>query len=149
MFWGRERTAELKGILYGPLGSNNDARKTSINQLGNLITLGQAAHGYWSKGIFTLKHISGDGYEKTTEMVLELEWLPGHPELSREGVRLDQPVEDTSAPFLEDHALINVRTRQAIDGGYRLTLTTTNTEALPLPKDGTEEIGEAIGGVLS
>ena len=68
-------------------------------------------------------------------MVLELEWLPGHPELSRDGVRLDQPVENTSAPFLEDHALSSVRTRQAIDSGYRLTLTTTDTEALPLPDE--------------
>ena len=113
MFYGEDRTAELKEIIYGPLESDNHARKTSINQLGNLITLSQAAHGYWSKGFFTLKHISGGGYEKTTEMVLELEWLPEHPELSGEGVRLDQPVENTTTPRLADHILANVHTEQS------------------------------------
>ena len=68
-------------------------------------------------------------------MVLELEWLPEHPELGREGVRLDQPVVNTSAPFLEDHALATVRTRQLIDSGFQFTLTTANTEALPLPDE--------------
>ena len=134
MFWGKERSAQLQDILYGPLESNNGAR-TSINRLGNLIVLNPLAHAYWNDGFFALKHISGGGYEKTIEMVLELEWLPGHPELSRDDVRLDQPVENTSAPFLEDHALSSVRTRQAIDSGYRLTLTTTDTEALPLPDE--------------
>jgi hypothetical protein len=131
MFWGRERTAELKEILYGP----HDARRTSINQLGNLITLSPSAHSYWNKGFFALKHISGGGYEKTTEMVLELEWLPDHLEPGRKGVRLDQPVQNTSAPFLENHGLFNLRTRQAINSGYQFTLTTTNTEASPLPDE--------------
>jgi hypothetical protein len=135
MFYGEERTAELKEIIYGPLESDNHARKTSINQLGNLITLTPGSHSYWNKGIFALKHISGGGYEKTTEMVLELEWLPDHPELSREGIRLDQPVENTSAPFLEGHALLHVRTRQIIDSCYRFTLTTANSETLPLPDE--------------
>ena len=127
MFWGRERTTELQEILYGP----HDARRTSINQLSNLITLSHDAHSNWNKGLFALKHISGGGYE----IVLELEWLPDHPELSREGVRLDQPVENTSAPFLEDYALINVRTRQTINSGYQFTMTTDNTEASPLPDE--------------
>ena len=68
-------------------------------------------------------------------MVLELEWLPDHPELSREGVRLDQPVENTSAPRLASHILANVNTEQIVYSGYRFTLTTANTEALPLPDE--------------
>jgi hypothetical protein len=112
MFWGRERTAELKEILYGP----HNARRTSINRLGNLITLSCDAHGDWNEGLFALKHISGGGYE----MVLELEWLPDYPELSREGVCLDQPVENTSAPFLASHVLANADTHQTIYSGYQL-----------------------------
>ena len=135
MFYGEEGTAELKDILYGPLQSNNDDRKTLINRLGNLITLSSTAHSHWNQGLFALKHISGGGYEKTTEMVLELEWLPDHPELSREGVRLDQPVENTSAPSLAGHGLFNVYTDQRISSGYQFTLTTTNTETLPLPDE--------------
>ena len=131
IFWGRERTAELKEILYGP----RDAHRTSINQLGNLITLSHDAYSFWNDGIFAMKHISGGGYERTTEMVLELEWLPKHPELSREGVRLDQPVENRSALFLNDHTLGNPRTRRLIDSGYQFTLTTTNTETHPLPDE--------------
>ena len=135
MFYGEDRTAELKEIIYGPLESDNHARKTSINQLGNLITLNPSSHGYWNKGIFALKHISGGGYEKTTEMVLELEWLPLHPELSREGVRLDQPVENTCALRLAGHGLFNVYTDQVIYSGYQFTLTTADTETLPLPDE--------------
>jgi hypothetical protein len=127
MFWGRKRTAELQEILYGP----HDARRTSINQLSNLITLSHDAHSNWNKGLFALKHISGGGYE----MVLELEWLPDHPELSREGVRLDQPVENTSTPFLAIQILSNADTHQAIDSGYQFTMTTDNTEASPLPDE--------------
>ena len=127
MFWGGEHTAELKEILYGP----HDARRTSINRLGNLITLCHGAHSHWKKGYFALKHISGGGYE----MVLELEWLPDHPELSREGVRLDQPVENTSAQFLADHGLFNLFTNQRIYSGYQFTMTTDNTEDSPLPDE--------------
>ena len=127
MFWGRERTAELQEILYGP----QDACRTSINRLGNLITLSHDAHGNWNKGLFALKHISGGGYE----MVLELEWLPDHPELSREGIRLDQPVENTTTPRLADHILANVHTEQIVRSGYRFTMTTDNTEASPLPDE--------------
>ena len=119
MFWGGERTAELKEILYGP----HDAGRTSINRLGNLITLSHGAHSHWNKGHFALKYISGGRYE----MVLELEWLPDHPELSREGVRLDQPVENTSAPFLARKILSNADTHQAIDSGYQFTMTTVKT----------------------
>jgi hypothetical protein len=133
MFLGGERAAELKEILYGPLKS--DPRRTSISHLGNLITLCSTGHDLWNRGIFALKHISGGGYEKTTEMVLELEWLPSHPELSREGVRLDQPVENTSAQFLAGHGLTNWRTRQVIDSGFQFTLTTTDTKDLPLPDE--------------
>ena len=68
-------------------------------------------------------------------MVLELEWLPDYPELSREGVRLDQPIENRSALFLDDHTLGNPRTRRLIDSGYRFTMTTDNTEASPLPDE--------------
>ena len=127
MFWGRERTAELQEILYGP----HDACRTSINRLGNLITLCHGAHSHWNKGYFALKHISGGRYE----MLLELEWLPDHPELSREGVRLDQPVGNRSALFLDDHTLGNPRTRRLIDSGYRFTMTTDNTEASLLPDE--------------
>ena len=134
MFYGEEGTEELKDILYGPLQSNNDG-ETSINRLGNLITLNPLAHSHWNKGFFALKHISGGGYGETTEMVLELEWLPEHPELSREGVRLDQPVENTSAPLLRNHGLLNTSNFQAIYSNYQFTLTTTDTKDLSLPDE--------------
>ena len=68
-------------------------------------------------------------------MVLELEWLATHPELSADLVRLDQAVEHTSVAELPDAPLFNVGTRQLIQSGDRFTLTINNPEVLLLPDE--------------
>ena len=44
-------------------------------------------------------------------------------------------MENTSTPRLASHILANVNTEQIVYSGYQFTLTTANTEALPLPDE--------------
>jgi HNH endonuclease len=83
IFWGKEDTEKLKDI-YGPPEFIQPGNKTLVNNLGNLVTLSKQAHGLWNVGSFALKHIRGGSFEGTKEMVLELEWLSEHPELTSE-----------------------------------------------------------------
>jgi hypothetical protein len=135
MFWGKEETEKLQELIFGPPELRSPEGKTLINNLGNLITLSKQCHAFWNYGDFALKHIRGGSCEETTEMVLELEWLPKHPELGSGLVRVDQTVETTSISGLEECALISAETRQELFSGCQITLTTTNAELLPLPDE--------------
>ena len=134
MFWGVDGTAQCQEILFGPPRLTQSGGKTLINRLENLITLSPTAHYKWSRGKFALKHISGGSHEGTTKMVLELHWLPEHPELDRL-VRADEIVDNRSVQRIEGNALFDVQTERALYSGYQVTLSTADATNLPLPDE--------------
>jgi hypothetical protein len=121
---GARKTEKLKDVIYGPPEFIQPGNKTLVNNLGSLVTLSKQAHGLWNVGSFALKHIRGGSLEGTKEMVLELEWLSEHPELTSERgpnlVHADQIVEERSI----FRASGSVETEELLHSGYQVTLMT-------------------------
>jgi hypothetical protein len=134
MFWGVDETVQCQEILFGPSRSTQSGARTLINRLENLITLSPNAHSFWSRGAFALKHILGGSHEGTTEMVLELHWLPKHPELDRL-VRADEIVDNRSVLRLDDVSLFDHSTGQRLCSGHQVTLSTADAMNHPLPDE--------------
>src|SRR5436190_354122 len=94
------------------------------------------AHAYWNLGFFGLKHIRGGSFQGTTEMVLEFEWQPKHPELDTELICIDTALEDISISLAEGtDGSFNWETRQELRSGDLIILTTTDPENHPLPDE--------------
>jgi hypothetical protein len=134
MFWGVDETAQCQEILFGPPRLTQSGSRTLINRLENLITLSSTAHVYWSHGAFALKHISGGSHQGTTEMVLELHWLPKHPELDRL-VHADEIVDNRSVLWLDDVGLFDLPTGRRLCSGHQVTLSTADAMNRPLPDE--------------
>jgi HNH endonuclease len=132
-FWGilkrfrsEDRIREWRNVIF----PDQNRPDKGLETCHNLICLSPDAHAYWTKAYFALKPIQLSDDKKT--FVVEFHWMPQHNYFSKVDL-LTSPKSLEGSDGRAKVKLLHFPTERKICSGQKITLTTDDPVARPLP----------------